>query len=109
MIDYISYLLFIGSALYLVSSILFFFLFVRTLRTTDGAGLFFLRYLTLAVSAGSFVIFMIRILSEYMGLDLLVARAIAVFNPLILLSVGLYLNYLFHVKNKSQKKGDKPK
>lgn len=92
----IEYLLFIGLGLYFAVSVMFFLLFLRTLKTTDGSGLVFLKILTLGISLGSFSIFIIRILSEYGSLPLLTARALAVVNPMILIGVALYLNYLFH-------------
>jgi hypothetical protein len=72
------------------------------MRTVDGIGLIFLRILTLGISIGTFVIFLTRYFSEYGSLELLTARAIAIINPITLLGVGLYLNYLFH--NKKVKK-----
>lgn len=94
----IEYLLFIGSGLYLVSALMFLYLFIKTMRTKDGIGLIFLKFLTFGVFLGSLVIFTIRVLSEYGTLDYLTARAIAVINPIILVGVALYLNYLFHNK-----------
>lgn len=94
----ISYLLFIGSAMYLVSGIMFLYLFLRTLRTKDGIGLVFLKFLTFSLSISSFVVFSIRVLSEYGTLDLMTARAIALVNPVLMVAVALYLNYLFHQK-----------
>lgn len=90
-----NYLLFIGSGLYLVSGLMFAVLFLRTLKIKDGTGLAFLRFLTVGLSLGSFVIFTIRILSERGSLSFLTARAIAVINPIALVAVGLYLNFLF--------------
>lgn len=94
----IDYLAFIGSGLYLIAFGIFFFLFIRTCRCKDGIGLQFLRYLTLAISLGSLVIFFVRILSEYGFMDMMTARAIAVFNPLLLVAVAFYLNFLFKHK-----------
>lgn len=91
----IEYLLFIGSALYLVAGSLFFYLFTKTVKAKDGSALIFLKILTLSLSIGSFVIFTVRILTEYGEMDFLIGRAIAVFNPLLLVAVGLYLRYLF--------------
>lgn len=96
--EIIEYLLFIGLFGYLGSCIMFFYLFVRTLFTKDGIGLLFLRTLTLAISIGSGIVFAVRVLSEYGHMDFLVARAIAGVNPIILIAVGLYLNFLFHQK-----------
>jgi hypothetical protein len=95
----IEYLLFIGSAFYLISGVMFFYLFFRTIKASDGLGLVFLRFLTFSLSMGSFTIFMTRILSEYGNLDYVTARAIAVVNPILLVVVALYLNYLFHNNN----------
>lgn len=92
----VDYLLFIGAGLYLVSTGLFFYLFLKTLRSRDGIGLTFLRFLTLGISIASFTVFIIRVLSEYGNLSFLMARAIAVVNPTVLVAVGLYLNFLFH-------------
>ena len=94
----IEYMLFIGSGLYLIASAMFLYLWLRTLRAKDGIGLLFLRYLTFGIFLGSATIFIIRVLSEYGTLPYITARAIAVINPLILVMVGLYLNYLFHNK-----------
>ncbi len=94
----VNYSLFVGSGLYLVSALVFLYLFIRTLKTKDGIGLAFLKILTFNLFLGSFVIFTIRILSEYGDLDLLVARAIAVINPILLVTVGLYLNYVLRLK-----------
>lgn len=95
----IEYLLFIGSGLYLASAIIFLYLFLRTFRTKDGIGLVFLKFLTGSLSLGSFVVLGIRVCSEYWNLDMLVARAIAVVMPGLLVMVALYLNYLFHQKD----------
>ncbi len=94
----VSYLLFIGSALYLASGFMFLYLWLRTLRTRDGLGLTFLKLLTFSLSLGSFSVFTIRILSEYGKLDYLTARAIAIVNPVLMIAIALYLNYLFHLK-----------
>ena len=96
----IEYLLFVGSALYLVAGLMFLYLFFRTLKTKNGSGLAFLKFLALSLSIGSFVIFAIRYLSEYGNLDLLTARAIAITNPILLVAVALYLNHLIHQKPK---------
>src|SRR3990167_5926962 len=94
----VEYLLFIGSVLYLASGFMFLYLFIRTLKTKDGVGLAFLKMLTSSLSIGSFSIFTIRILSEYGKLDYITARALAITNPILLVAVALYLNYLFHIK-----------
>ena len=96
----IEYLLAIGSFLYLVSAGIFFYLWLKTLRVKDGAGLIFLRLLTFAIFLGSLTIFSIRILSEYRIISFLLARAIAIVNPILIVITGLYLNFLFHNKNK---------
>jgi 16S rRNA G527 N7-methylase RsmG len=102
----IEYLLFLGSSLYLISSLMFFYLFIRTLKTTDGIGLVFLKILTISLSLSSLIIFTIRIASEYGSLDLLTARAIAVISPLLLCAVALYLNFLFNNPQKVLKSID---
>ena len=89
----IEYLLFIGSALYLVAGVMFLYLFIRILRVKNGSGLAFLKFTTGSLSIGSFVVFIIRYLSEYGKLDLLAARAIAIINPILLVAVALYLNH----------------
>lgn len=96
----IQYVLFTGMGLYLISSLMFLYLFLRTLRTKDGVGLFFLKILTLSLFIGSFTIFIVRFLSMYFMMDADLVRAIAIVNPITLLGVGLYLNYLFHQKKK---------
>lgn len=102
----VEYLLFIGSGFYVIASLIFFWLFLKTCRATDGIGLTFLKYLTIALSIGSFVIFIIRIWSEYGEMDFLTARAIATINPILLVVVGLYLNFLFHNTNKETQETD---
>ena len=92
----VEYLNFIGAGLYLTSGIMFFILFLRTLKTKDGVGLIFLKLLTFFMSLGSITVFTIRVLSEYGSLPLLTARAIAIVNPVALVAVALYLNFLFH-------------
>lgn len=92
----VEYLNFVGMGLYLASSVIFLLLFLRTLRTTDGIGLVFLKMLTGLLSIGSFSVFTIRIMSEYGSMPFLTARAIAIVNPVSLIVVALYLNYLFH-------------
>ena len=92
----LEYLLFIGSGLYLVSALMFLWIFIRTLKVTDGQGLLFLKILSGGIFLGSLTIFIIRIWSEYGELPYLTARAIAVVNPIVLVGVALYLNYLFH-------------
>ena len=95
-----EYLLFIGSGLYLATTILFLMLFIRTLSFKNGVGLRFLKVLTVGVSLGSFSVFIVRILSEYYGVGMLDARAYAIINPIILVAIGLYLNYLFNTTYK---------
>lgn|SRR3990167_218794 len=92
----ISYLLFLGLWLYLVAAIMFLYLFIKTLKAKDGAGLLFLKLLTFSLFLGSLNIFIVRILSENGYISFITARALAVTNPVILVGVGLYLNYLFH-------------
>lgn len=92
----IEYLLFIGSGLYLISATIFFYLWIKTLKSKDGKGLIFLKFLSFSLFIGSLIIFTVRILSEYGQISFLTARAIAVINPLILVGVGLYLKYLFN-------------
>ena len=92
----IEYLLFVGFGLYVASSIVFLYLFLRTLRTKDGIGLVFLKVLTFGLFVGSFSIALIRFLGLYYAFDSDLSRAIAIINPITLLGVGLYLNYLFH-------------
>lgn len=99
----IDYLLFIGSGLYLASAGLFLFLFFKACKMVDGVGLIFFKLLTLSVALGSIVIFYIRIASEYFGMDMLVARAIAVFNPLLLVATAFYLFYFFNKKSYVEK------
>jgi hypothetical protein len=96
----IEYLLFIGSSLYLIASAMFFYMFLRTLKLRNGIGLTFLRVVTLGASLGSLSIFLVRILSENGVIEFLEARAIAVVNPILLIGIALYLNYLFHRKGK---------
>lgn len=102
----IDYLLFIGLALYFIAGVMFFYLFIRTLGKKDGEALGFIKLLTLGLSLGSFVIFAIRVLSEYGNLDFLTARAIAVTNPILLVIVALYLNYLIHSFKRAAKSLD---
>ncbi len=92
--------------MYLVSGFMFTYLWYRTMRTTDGLGLVFLKILTGSVAFGSYVIFAIRVASEYGTMPLLTARAVATINPIILVGVGLYLNYLFHQKQTTFTKKD---
>ena len=94
----ISYLNFTGAGLYLASALIFLYLWIRTLRTKDGIGLAFLKVLTFCIFVGSLVVFLIRAFSEYGTLPLLTARAMAIINPILLVGVGLYLNFLFHQK-----------
>ena len=94
----IEYLLFIGMGLYFACSMLFLFLFLRTLQTRDGIGLVFLKLLTIGIFIGSFTIFVVRFMGLYGTMDADLSRAIAIINPIVLLGVGLYLNYLFHQK-----------
>ena len=89
-------LLFVGSGLYLVSAGIFLYLWIKTLKVKDGTGLKFLKILTASLFIGSLSIFLIRVFSEYGSLDMMTARAIAIVNPITLVGVALYLNYLFH-------------
>jgi hypothetical protein len=101
--ELIDLFLFVGMGLYFANAGLFFFLFTRTLRTTDGIGLDFLRMLTFAIFIGSVVITIVRFCNLYVeGFNADFGRAIAIINPLTLLGVGLYLNYLFHKKCKEK-------
>ena len=101
-----EYLLFVGMGLYLVCSLMFLFLFLRTLRTRDGIGLTFLRVLTFSLSIGSFSVFAVRYLSIYHDLSLEIGRAVTIINPIAILGVGLYLNFLFHQKEQSTSSKD---
>lgn len=92
----IDYLNFVGSGLYLASFVMFLFLFIKTMRVKDGIGLTFLRVLTICLSIGSLVIFAVRMCTVYGNMDMDTSRAIATFNPLLMLCVGLYLNFLFN-------------
>ena len=87
---------FVGMGLYFISTLVFLYLFLRTLRTQDGIGLLFLRVLTFGLFISSIVTFFVRLFSIYGNLSIELARTIASINPLVLLLVGLYLNYLFH-------------
>ena len=59
--------------------------------------LIFLKTLTLSIALGSSIITFVRYGNLYIdNWDDDVGRVIAIINPLILLGVGLYLNYLFH-------------
>jgi hypothetical protein len=98
----VTYLNFIGLGLYLIAGFLFLYLFIKTLGKKDGNGLAFLKILTISLSIGSFIVAVIRFLSEYGDLDLLTARAIAITNPILLVAVALYLNYLIHLRKKKQ-------
>lgn len=93
-------LLFVGLGLYLFTSLIFFFLFIKTLKVKDGVGLKFLRLLTFGVFVGSTTVTVVRFCSLYGHMNAAVGRSIAIINPLILLTVGLYLNYLFCQKYK---------
>lgn len=103
----IDYLLFCGLGLYLLNSLMFLYLFLRTLNTKDGVGLVFLKILTFAVFLGSLIIASLRIGYLYFNLDSDLSRAIATINPIILLGVGLYLNYLFNHKVSNFTRKDK--
>ena len=92
----VEYVTFVGTFLHLISSVIFMYLFIRTLRTKDGIGLLFLRFLTLGMSLSSFVIFAVRWLSDNGRISVQDARAIAVVSPAMLVALALYLNYLFH-------------
>ena len=96
----IEYLLFCGMGLYFACSMMFLYLFLRTLKTRDGIGLVFLKILTFGIFIGTLTIFIVRFLGLYTNFDADLSRAIAIINPLTLLGVGLYLNYLFHQKYK---------
>jgi len=96
----ISYLLFIGLWLYLISAVMFLYLFIKTEPVKDGIGLSLLRLVTFSNFLGSLVIFLIRVLSEYGSLDFLTARAIAVINPVLLVGMALYLNFRFNKRHK---------
>lgn len=94
-------LLFVGMGLYAMTSMMFFYLFLRTLWTKDGIGLIFLKILTFSIFIGSFTIAIVRFCTLYVdGFSANTGRVIAIINPLILFAVGLYLNYLFHQKYK---------
>jgi len=97
-----EYILFIGFGLYVLTSLMFLYLFLRTLKTKDGIGLVFLKTLTFAIFLGSVVIAISRYLTLFHGANSNIGRAIATINPITLLGVGLYLNYLFHKKYKKE-------
>lgn len=88
--------------MYFVSGVMFSSLFYRTLYIKGGVGLKFLQLLTFCLATGSFVIFGSRIFTLYFGMPVETGQAISVINPILLLVVGLYFNYL--VKNKGVKK-----
>jgi hypothetical protein len=96
----IEYLIFIGFGLYTATAVMFLSLFLRTMRTVDGIGLVFLKLLTFGIFLSSLVIAISRFCTLFMGVDTDIGRAIAVINPIVLLGVGLYLNFLFHQKYK---------
>jgi uncharacterized protein with PQ loop repeat len=85
---------------------MFLYLFIRIIRTKDGDALTFLKFLTLSLSLGSFVVFIVRYLSERGELSFLTARAIAITNPILLVAVALYLSYLFQHPSKLLKSQD---
>jgi hypothetical protein len=97
MIDIIiEYLNFVGSGLYLASTTMFAYLFFKLINAKDGIGLVFLKCLTFCLSLGSLIIFTVRMCTQYGHMDMATSRAIATFNPLLMVGVGLYLNYLFN-------------
>lgn len=98
--EIIEMLLFMGFGLYALNTLLFFFLFLRTLKTKDGIGLAFLKILTFAIFLGSLTISFSRCMTLYGKMDVNLGRVLAIVNPLTLLGVGLYLNFLFHQKYK---------
>lgn len=90
-------LLFAGFGLYAMTTVIFLFLWLRTLRTQDGIGLAFLKTLTFGVFIGSFVVTIVRCCTLYVdSWDVNFGRVVAIINPITLLGVGFYLNYLFH-------------
>jgi len=95
-----EYLLFVGMGLYVLTALMFLYLFLRTLWTKDGVGLIFLKILTFSMFIGSSVIAWVRYCSLYTNMNVEVGRIIAIVNPITLLGVGLYLNFLFHQKYK---------
>lgn len=104
----IDYLLFIGMGLYALTAIIFAYLFYRTTKTIDGVGLTFLKILTLGLCIGSFSVFTVRFLNMFFNFNSNLTRALAIINPITLLGVGLYLNFLFHQKyDKTTNKGIK--
>jgi len=94
---------FIGAGLSLFNSVLYLYLFVRTMGVKDGPGLGFLRLLTIGIFIGSSIITCVRFTELYVeDWNITLSPAIMTINPLILLGVGLYLNYLFHQKYKKK-------
>lgn len=94
-----DYLLFIGMGLYAFTTIMFGYLFYRTTQTRDGIGLLFLKFVTFGIFIGSATIALVRFCNLYVDkFDPDIGRVIAIINPITLLGVGLYLNYLFHQK-----------
>ena len=97
----LSYLLFVGTSLHFIAFIMFGYLWYKTIHASDGLGLAFLRVLTFCLTVGSLVIFYIRFAAEYGWLGLRESRALAIINPILMVAVALYLNYLFyHSKHK---------
>ena len=81
--------------LYFIASLMFGYIFIRTIKVKDGVGLLFLKVLSGGISIGSIIIFAIRYLSEHNVISYDMARAIAIINPIILVGIALYLNHLF--------------
>jgi len=98
----VDYLIFTGTGLYLIAALMFLYIFIRSLMTTDGIGLLFLQILSFCVFLGSATVATVRICTNYFGLDVDVGRAIAFINPALLVVLAFYLNYLFHIKTKGK-------
>ena len=99
---FVSYLVFIGDWGYLVAMLLFFSIWVRIKKTANGSGLHFLQTMTFGVAIASLTVFLARFLSNIGAITFIEARAIAVINPIILIALGLYLNYLLYKNNQKK-------
>jgi hypothetical protein len=94
--EIVDILLFVGLGLYVINAILFLYLHLKTYKVKDGVGLVFLKLITLGIFIGSTSVAIARFNNLYLkDWDDNFGRIVAIINPLTLLGVGLYLNYLF--------------
>jgi hypothetical protein len=96
---------FVGFGISLFASIMYFRLFLKIIEVKDGIGLEFLKVFTISLFICTAILTIIRFIELYVGdWNIELSPVILTINPIIFLSLSLYLNYMFHRKSRNNKK-----